>query len=158
MLSHFQFIRKIKSEKAVNLIGLDIGNVFIGIATAKDVFKHGKSVPITTLNRKQSDIIAEINKIIPSMNGIIVGMPTTINPNNKVIIDTVNYLSKHINLPFVSMNEDYSSVDAANYLYQINPRYAKSKYLTDQIAACIILDNFIKHAKEYKRDLPINLD
>lgn len=148
MISNFQFLKLIQLEKNVGLMGLDIGSGFIGIGIAKDAFGKGYPCPVSTLDRRKCDISREIEKLVGGIHGIVVGFTKVNNPNGEVVKNTVSMLSKHIKVPFVMMNEDYSTVKAADLLYQICPRYAKSKYLLDQVAACVILQRFIDESKE----------
>ena len=154
MLSHFHFLRRIKLEKNVGLIGLDIGTTFIGVGLVHDAFGSGTPKPFTTLNRRECNIVESLQKLTPGMHGIVVGMPSEMSTGTDFVTNTINILSKEISLPFVLVNEDNSTVAATDFLYNINPRYAHRKLLQDQIAACIILKRFIKDGRQIMHTLP----
>jgi putative transcription antitermination factor YqgF len=154
MISKFNFLRLVCKGKAPGLIGLDVGTVFIGVAVVYDPFGKGRPAPVTTLNRRNCDINLEIQKLLLNIDGIVVGKPEKMTTSRDYITDTINVLAQTIPLPFVTTNEDFSTVEASQLLYKTSLRYSKSKYLKDQVSACIILENFIKYSKETMKRLP----
>ena len=153
MLSRIQFVKTLGKVKIVNLLALDIGTRFIGVAVVQDAFGTGVPYPVTTIDRSKCDFVKEIDSQLSEIHGIVVGMPTS--PDFQDFIHkAVSLLTLRIHLPFVSTNENFSSFEAARLLKKINPGYAQNKFLYDQVAACIILNTFIMQGKETIRTLP----
>ncbi|OMJ77897.1 hypothetical protein SteCoe_22417 [Stentor coeruleus] len=154
MLNVSRFLIRLKKLQRVNLLGLDVGRRFIGLARADDVFGKYQISPIVQIDKKMQNFISEIFKNASGIHGIVVGKSEFKNEMDKVIEDTVKMIENDIELPMVYWNEDYSTVKATEMLYKIRPRYGKSKFLIDQVAACVVLEDFIQYAQNAMPNLP----
>ena len=57
MLSRIQFVKTLGKVKIVNLLALDIGTRFIGVAVVQDAFGTGVPYPVTTIDRSKCDFV-----------------------------------------------------------------------------------------------------
>lgn len=154
MLNTTHFLIRLKKFPKVKLLGLDVGRRFIGMAGAEDVFGECQVSPIVQIDKKMTNFISEIVKHTSGVHGIVVGKSEFKNEIDEVINETVKNIENDIELPLVYWNEDYSTVKATEILYKIRPRYGKSKFLIDQMAACVILEDFVQYAKVTISSLP----
>ena len=130
------------------IMGIDFGDVKIGIAIT-DQLKI-ISYPYLTINRKKTpDYISEIKKIISDKNidTVVVGMPLTLRgKESSQTIKTEKFIFKlenSIDAIVYSYDERLSSKEAERYLKKQNLKTGSNKEKIDQIAASIILNDFL---------------
>ena len=130
------------------IMGIDFGDVKIGIAIT-DQLKI-ISYPYHTIDRKKtSDYISEIKKIILDKNidTVVVGLPLTLSGNEssqtKKTQKFIFKLENSVDAIVYSFDERLSSKEAERYLKKQNVKTGSNKEKIDQIAASIILNNFL---------------
>ena len=134
------------------IMGIDFGDVKIGIAIT-DQLKI-ISYPYYTIDRKKTpDYISEIKKIILDKNidTVVVGLPLTLSGNEssqtKKTQKFIFKLENSVDAIVYSFDERLSSKEAERYLKKQNIKTGCNKEKIDQIAASIILDNFLSSQK-----------
>ena len=126
------------------LIGIDLGSKRIGIAICDENRKI--ATPFRTINKtKIDDFIKELKEIISENNikGIIIGNPInmdgSLGKSSQSVKDTVNNLSKFIDLPMCLWDERLSTVGAFNISSQLDINVSKREKDIDKNAAAFIL-------------------
>ena len=130
----------------MKIISLDIGDVRIGIAGALE----GVVFPIETYTRTKS-IKADVRYLaekIEAFNAdlVVIGNPlngddeSQIKKNNEV----KERLQRRFNIPFVMVDETFTSIEAEEALLELDTSRAKRKKLIDQIAAQKILECYLR--------------
>ena len=134
------------------IMGIDFGDVKIGIAIT-DQLKI-ISYPYYTIDRKKTpDYISEIKKIILEKNidTVVVGLPLTLSGNEssqtKKTQKFIFKLENSVDAIVYSFDERLSSKEAERYLKKQNIKTGSNKEKIDQIAASIILNNFLSSQK-----------
>jgi putative Holliday junction resolvase len=132
-----------------NFLSLDVGKVRIGLATANSISKLPS--PVTTLPNDQ-DFLVELNKLIAEnqINELVVGLPKSLEGNDTDqtiwLREFYENLKTKLDIPIHLENEALSSVRAETELKNIGRVYSKED--VDALAACFILDDFIKNNPE----------
>lgn len=132
-------------------LGLDLGTKTLGIAISDRT--NTLSSPLKTLrfnNEDYESIIPELLDIIKNneITDIALGLPK--NMDNSLgfasdrSINFKNLLTKHIDIPITLVDERLSSVEANNILMNLGHKNEKRKKIVDEVAAVIILENYIK--------------
>ena len=134
------------------MMAIDFGDVKIGIAIT-DELKMIAS-PYLTINRKKTpDYISEIKNIIREKNidTIVVGLPLNLNgeksSQTKKTEKFIFNLENSVDSIVYTQDERLSSQEAERYLKQLNLKIGTNKEKVDQIAASIILNNFLSSQK-----------
>ena len=135
---------KKKHTTRSRLIGIDLGSKRIGIAICDENRKI--ATPFRTINKtKIDDFIKELKEIISENNikGIIIGNPInmdgSLGKSSQSVKDTVNNLSKFIDLPMCLWDERLSTVGAFNISSQLDINVSKREKDIDKNAAAFIL-------------------
>lgn len=124
------------------LLAIDYGKVNVGLAISDNL--QILSIAKTVL-KKNDELLTKLHLFSKQENitaGIIVGKPHT---NNKDLdIDQFcQALSKKLNLPVITFNEDFSTIDAFTKMEEIKLSPKEQQVLKDAFAAQIILENFL---------------
>lgn len=147
MIHEAKFLQIIKKHSKVNLLGVDMGFRYIGLASANDIFGDYNIVPECTLDLRTDDLFRGLSKHTGNKHGIVIGYSTRTEELNNFTLRKFKPIQSFLNLPITLANEEFSTQKAHEILYSINPTYPHNKFLLDQTAACIILKNFIKKLK-----------
>ena len=133
----------------MKIISLDIGDVRIGIAGAID----GVVIPLETYTRTKSikaDVRYLADKIISfGAELVVVGKPyngedTSQTDKNAEVKER---LERRFKIPFVYVDESFTSVEATEDLLALDTSRAKRKKLVDQLAAGRILERYLNLKK-----------
>jgi putative Holliday junction resolvase len=132
-----------------NFLALDVGEVRIGLAMANSVSKLPS--PVTTLLNNE-DFFASLQQTIDEnqITDLVVGLPKSLNDTDTQqtiwLRDFHKLLESRVKIPIHLENEALSSVRAEDELKSIGRVYKKED--VDALAACFILDDFIKNSQE----------
>ena len=132
-----------------NFLALDVGKVRIGLAIANSISKLPS--PVTTLHN-DDQFLATLQQTIEEneITDLVVGLPQSLDGNDTDqtlwLKDFYNDLKTKIKIPMHLENEALSSVRAETELKAIGRTYSKEDL--DSLAACFILDDFIKNNPE----------
>ncbi len=140
------------------IMAIDYGDARIGIALS-DPLKIIANGYKTLQNN--SNILEEILCICKNKNveSIVMGIPFDQNSNigssaqkvinfSKLLNDFL--IKNNLNIKFYEFDEGYSTINAVNSMREIKVKRKKKKAIIDQIAASLILSNFLesKNKKE----------
>ncbi|HEX37371.1 MAG TPA: Holliday junction resolvase RuvX [Candidatus Cloacimonetes bacterium] len=132
------------------LMAIDYGERRIGIALSDE--EQTISFPYRTIDtRKQPDVMKEIAVLVRDQNVgiIIIGNPTNVeggdSEKSKVIRNFISKLQNHISIPIKLWDESYTTQAALKVLVQSNRRWKKNRNKVDQIAASLLLKDYLEH-------------
>lgn len=130
-------------------LGLDVGDVRIGVA--KSDILGILATPLEVIRRLEQDPVKRIKELlkIENTNGIVVGMPKSLDGTIKRQAEKVNEFIQELKnnidgLEIFTVDERYTTVEAEHYLKNYskkNPR--ERRQIVDMVAAAIILQKFL---------------
>lgn len=133
------------------VIGLDLGTTTLGIAYSDYLgFVHGLE---TFRFPKNQFIVARkhLHEVVEKLmiKEIVIGMPYHLSGNMSDMAESVNRFIEDIKkedpgLIIHTMDERLSSVTANNTISELGYNHDKRKQSVDRIAACVILDTYIR--------------
>ena len=130
------------------LLGLDIGDVRIGVALSDElgVAAH----PLCTLTRKNRkvDLIAISDLIsIHKAERVIIGLPFSldgsIGPQAKKVQKFAQRLAGVISIPIEFQDERFTTAEAEDILQELNKDTREQKEQIDEVAAVLILTDYL---------------
>lgn len=134
-------------------MGLDVGQRRIGIALSDplELFAQGHSV----LERQSSPArdLEALTEIISreKVEGIVVGLPKNLNGTEGVMAEVIREFGRKLEqatgLPLVFWDERLSTVAAERVLLEADLSRKKRKQKIDQVAAVLILQNYLDYRK-----------
>lgn len=131
------------------LLGLDIGDVRIGVAVS-DVLGSGAH-PLCTLTRtnRQRDIIAigdlvSIHKVERIVIGLPISLDGTIGTQAEKVQKFGARLSEGLEVPVEFQDERFTSSEAEEILDRMEMNPKDRKKIIDQVSAVIILDEYLR--------------
>lgn len=131
------------------LLGLDVGDVRIGVAVS-DVLGSGAH-PLCTLTRtnRQRDIIAIGDLVsIHNVERIVIGLPISLDGTIGTQAEKVQKfgarLSEGLDVPVEFLDERFTTSEAEEILDRIEMNPKERKKIIDQVAAVIILDEYLR--------------
>ena len=131
------------------LLGLDVGDVRIGVAVS-DVLGSGAH-PLCTLTRtnRKRDIIAIGDLVsIHKVERIVIGLPISLDGSIGTQAEKVQKfgarLSEGLDVPVEFLDERFTTAEADDILdtMEMNPK--ERKKIIDQVSAVIILDEYLR--------------
>ena len=133
------------------VIGLDLGTTTLGIAYSDVLgFVHGLE---TFRFPKNQYIVARkhLHEVVEKLmiKEIVIGLPLHLSGNMSEMADNVMRFIEDIkkedpSLDIHTMDERLSSVSANNTISELGMNHEKRKQSVDRIAACVILDTYIR--------------
>jgi len=134
-------------------MALDYGERRIGIAVSDS--EQLITFPFCTIDsRKTPDVVKEIVRIIKDQDvgTLIVGNPlndnSTDSKKSKEIKKFITMLSNHISIPINLWDESFTTKSAIHLLNQANRRLKKNRDKVDQLAASLLLKDYLEHHNE----------
>ncbi len=134
----------------MRIVGLDLGTKTLGVAIsdATETIASGLTTLRFTEN-KPVECLTDLKKIIDDYDAklIVIGLPKNMNNTlGHAVQRTRNFssiLNDKFNIPIVEQDERLSSVSANNVLLQADVSRKKRKSKVDELAATIILQNYL---------------
>ena len=135
------------------LLGLDIGDTRIGVAIsdALGVAAH----PLCTLTRKnrQVDLIVISDLIsIHEVERVIIGLPISLDGSLGAQAEKVQKFAKRlehaIDVPIEFQDERFTTAEAEEILRSLNKDAREQKGLIDEVAAVLILKDYLNSNQE----------
>ena len=135
------------------LLGLDIGDIRIGVALSDElgVAAH----PLCTLTRKNRkvDLIAISDLVsIHKVGRVVIGLPISldgsIGPQAEKIQKFAKRLAQVIDVPIEFQDERFTTAEAEEILRNLNKDVEEQKELIDEVAAVIILTDYLNQNRE----------
>ncbi len=131
-------------QPQTSVLGLDIGNVRIGVARAS--WPDGIPTKLTVL-ANDANLINELAKLIENENVafLVAGQPRTLEgretDQTRTTLKTVDFLRQELNLPIYLQDEAGTSLKAEEELRNNHKNYLRSDI--DQLSAVYILEDFM---------------
>jgi len=135
------------------IIGLDIGTVRIGVATSDLLGMLASSYEVYKRKYLAADAkhMAALAKELGS-DTFVIGLPLKMDGSEgdsvKMVKEFAAELQKHTDANIVFQDERLSTVSAERILIESNMRREKRKNVIDQVAATIILQNYLDKIKK----------
>ena len=131
------------------LIGLDVGDVRIGVA--KSDILGILATPLEVIRRNEQDPVKRIIEILTEekTKGIVVGIPKSLDGTIKRQVEKVNEFIDELKLnidgvEIFTVDERYTTVEAEHYLKNYSKKNPKERrQIVDMVAAAIILQKFL---------------
>lgn len=143
----------------MRIIGLDLGTKTLGLAISDP--SETIATGLKTLRfeeNKFEDSLDELKRIINEYNvgEIVIGLPKNMNNSLGFAAERTKMfeeiLNKTFNIPIHEQDERLTSVAANNVLLQADVSRKKRKKFVDELAATIILQNYLDIRKEMKNE------
>ncbi len=141
------------------LLGLDVGDVRIGVALSDElgVAAH----PLCTLTRKNRkvDLIAIADLVsIHKVERVIIGLPISLDGSIGTQAEKVQKFAQRlehmINVPIEFQDERFTTAEAEDILQALNKDTQEQKELIDEVAAVIILTDYLNQERETASTAP----
>lgn len=141
------------------LLGLDVGDVRIGVALSDElgVTAH----PLCTLTRKNRkvDLIAIADLVsIHKVERVIIGLPISLDGSIGTQAEKVQKFAQRlehvINVPIEFQDERFTTAEAEDILQALNKDTQEQKELIDEVAAVIILTDYLNQDPETASTAP----
>lgn len=134
------------------LIGLDVGDKTIGVAVSDLLMITAQGV--TTIKRTNiKNDINELKKIIDEyqVTKIVAGLPKmldgTVGIQGEKVLDFLDKLKKHIDLPVELEDERFTTSISERMLIDADVKRKKRKEVIDKLAAVHILSGYMQRTK-----------
>ena len=134
--------------KSGKFLGIDYGAKKVGIAIS-DPLRIFASPYDTIIFDSQKKLLKEIEKIIvnESIVFVVIGLPIGMNGKEtlqtKEVNEFIDIFKQYNKLPFSTVDERLTSIQAMKLLSDQGIKYSKNKSLIDSTAASIILQTFL---------------
>jgi putative Holliday junction resolvase len=136
-------------EPQRNYLCLDVGKVRIGLAIANSISKLPS--PLATLHN-DLEFVDKLSQVIneDKITDLVIGLPISLDNSETTqtqwVRDFYDSLKSSIAIPMHLENEALSSIRAETELKAIGKAFGKED--VDSLAACFILEDFIKNNPE----------
>lgn len=137
----------------MRIIGLDLGEKRIGVSISDESETIARGLKVIYRENKKTDLI-KLKEVINSfgVTEIIFGLPKNMNgtfgPQADKAIELANEISEGLNISVKSWDERLTTVMAEKALIEGGVRRKKRKQLVDNIAATLILQNYLDFKKK----------
>lgn len=134
------------------MLGLDLGDVRIGIAVSDELGITAQSLEVY----KRKGIVKDREKIIRiieqyDITRIVIGLPRnmdgTIGPQSNKVLQFVKVLKSYLKVPIITWDERLTTKIAESVLISGNVKRDKRKRIVDMLAAQLILQGYLDYLK-----------
>ena len=135
------------------LLGLDVGDIRIGVALSDElgVAAH----PLCTLTRKNRkvDLIAIADLVsIHKVERVIIGLPISLDGSIGTQAEKVQKFAQRlenvIDVPIAFQDESFTTAEAEDILQELNKDTQEQRELIDEVSAVIILTDYLNQNRE----------
>ena len=132
----------------MRILGLDYGEKRIGVAVCDELGMTAQGLPTLIRKTKKHDLEILSNLIRDySVESIVIGYPVRLDGSEGIQCEKVDRFARLLNktflLPVMKWPETLSTKEAEEILIQSGVRWQKRKGKVDQLAACLILQNYL---------------
>lgn len=134
----------------LKIMAVDFGDARTGLAVCDRT--EFLASPIGVIQERRFERVVEQVAIAAAEYGvgqIVVGHPLNMNgsqgPRAQLCAQFAQALRERVELPVVLWDERSTTVSAAGYLNEMNVRGQKRKEVIDEVAAAIILENYLRY-------------
>ena len=136
----------------MRIMGIDYGEKRFGIALSDPLGITAQGLPTVERTSIQEDIKKIINIIQEKeVQEIVVGLPkhlnNTLGDKAKEVLNFIDTLKQHINIPIKTFDERFSTVRANRAMLEGDLSRKKRKERVDMIAAQLILQGYLDMIK-----------
>ena len=130
-------------------LGLDLGSRALGVAVSDKTGMIASSYKTIRHNEDYDELLYEVRSLVNELeiDAIVLGFPknmnNTIGPKAELSIKFKEELEKKVDIPIYLQDERLTTTIATNILIEGNVRRKNRKKVVDQIAATIILQDFL---------------
>ena len=133
-------------------LGMDVGDKRIGLAISDDLGMMAHGLPTLERRNPQYDLDYLKNLLEEyEIQKIVVGLPLNMNgqkgPRAQIVLAFTESLQKELSIPVVNWDERLSSQAAQRPLMEAGVKWRKRRKVIDQLAAIIILQNYLDHKR-----------
>ena len=135
----------------MGILAIDFGLKRIGIAGSDDLGLASHPVKLLFNDSKEEyfdDILSIIGEREPDL--ILIGLPIKDDGRLKIQTDIENFAKKLMKLTSIKVtywNENFTSKEADEILIKMNVSRKKRKSFQDMLAACLIIDSYLRSQK-----------
>ncbi|MBU0701832.1 Holliday junction resolvase RuvX [bacterium] len=132
----------------MRIMGLDIGDKYIGIALSDPLGMFAQPLKVITRTGDEA-IMEDLKEIIADseVSKIVFGLPKNMNgsigPQAESVLDFIEMLKQVVNIECLPWDERLSSRAAENAMLEAGLSRNKRKKMVDKIAAAIILQVYL---------------
>jgi len=128
-------------------MALDVGEKTVGIAVSDELGITAS--PRETLRRDGTELQRLVQLVrMDEIGEIVVGLPISLNgtlgPSADKVLGFVGQLREQVTVPVVTWDERLTTAEAEKMLIAADTRRSKRRKVIDQIAATLILQNFLR--------------
>lgn len=128
-------------------MALDVGEKTVGIAVSDELGIVAS--PRETLRRDGSELDRLAQMVRHEEIGeVVVGLPISLNgslgPSAQRVLEFVEQLRPRVTIPVVTWDERLTTAEAEKMLIAADTRRSKRRQVIDQIAASLILQNYLR--------------
>ncbi len=132
----------------MRVLGLDYGDKRIGLAVCDELGLTAQGLPTLIRKTKKHDLtILETWIRRYAVETILIGYPLRLDGSEGIQCEKVNrfasLMEKTFLLPVIKWPETMSTKEAEEILISSNVRWQQRKDKVDQLAACLILQNYL---------------
>lgn len=142
-------------------MALDVGGRRIGVAMSDPM--RVLSLPLTTLRATpQSRVLAQIARLIADNEVVelVVGLPLTLSgeqgPQAQTVLAFVEELRRHVHVPIHLFDERLTTVEAERIMVEMGIRRDQRREKIDEVAASLILRDFLGAREEQRHDSDVD--
>ncbi len=139
------------------ILGIDWGEKRIGLALSDPLGIIATGLA-TVENKSDSDLISYLKQMIAGeeISKIILGFPKNMDgstgPKGEQVLAFKQTLEKDVAIPVILWDERLTTVSAQRSLQEAQVKLKKGKKVLDKIAAVLILQNYLDHARNKKTE------
>jgi putative Holliday junction resolvase len=136
----------------LRLLGLDVGDVRIGVALSDETFTLATGRPTITRVGPRKDVKAVAALVRnEDVAEVVVGLPRrldgTLGPQAEKVQAFAEDLRRSVRVPVSFWDERFTSVEATRVLVEGGVSRRDRKQVVDQLAAVLILQSWLDHRK-----------
>lgn len=141
----------------MKILGIDHGNVRIGVAISDESGSFARPLTIITHVSREKDA-EEVCRLAEAggCSKIVVGVPYDSDglegPRARSVIRFVEQLRAICCMPVITWDESFSTMDVMANSLQMNKNRSSRRMAIDDKAAAMILQNYLDHHLEYPED------
>jgi len=132
----------------MRILGLDVGDRRIGVALSDPIGLTAQ--PVTTLDRRNPSGDVDAIKALVERHGVglvVVGLPLTLRgeqgPQAKKVVAFAERMRQRLAIPVQLLDERLTTIQGTRSLLETGASSRKRKQVIDQVAAQLILQQFL---------------
>ncbi len=132
----------------MRILGLDVGDRRIGVALSDSLGMTAQRLTVVTRQRLAADIEAIATLVRHhAVERIVIGLPLTLRgeqgPQAQKVVAFVEALRTQITVPLELVDERFTTLQGERALLEMNTSRKDRKQVIDQVAAQLILQQFL---------------